>query len=165
MASHRVTGFVQGDAGGITVTDFDGYMPTRGVLQNVVLQTLAGRAAEEVLLGEPGTGSGGSASSDLARATRTLGLLHLGTGLGKDMAFRADADSVPAVLAMNDRLAQRVEADLRLMYAATIEIIRGNAGLVRAVADALLARRHLGPAGFLEIVDRINTPGKEPSHG
>ena len=105
------------------------------------------------------------AASDLARATRTLGLLHFGTGLGKDMIYRADADSVPTVLAMNDRLAQTVEADLRQHYARTLEMIRENAALLRAVADALLARRHLGPAGFLEVVERTHAPVKEPSHG
>lgn len=134
-----------GNAGGITVIDFDGHMPTRAVLEQVVQQALAGRAAEEVLLGEPGTGAGGMAASDLARATRTLGLLHLGTGLGKDMIYRADADSVPTVLAMNDRLAQTVEADLRQHYARTLEMIRENAALVRGVAKRSAGAAPSGP--------------------
>ena len=157
----------QGGSGGITATDFDGYMPTRALLESVVLQSLAGRAAEEVFLGEPGTGSGGTASSDLARATRTLGLKHLGAGLGEDMSYRADVDGVPALLAVNARAAQMVEADLRRLYGLTIELIRQNAHLVRAVADALLARRHLGPAAFLEIIDRVQGArlAKETAHG
>lgn len=154
-----------GNAGGVTVIDFDGHTPTREMMEKTVVQMLAGRAAEEILLGEAGPGSGGSASSDLARATRTLGMLHLGTGLGEQMIFRADAEGIPGLLAVNERAAQAVEADLRRHYGKALELIRENAVLVRAVADALLARRHLGPAGFLEIVDRINTPGKEPSHG
>ena len=44
-------------------------------------------------------------------------------------------------------------------------MIRENAALVRAVADALQERRHLGPGGFLELVDRFRTIGKEPSRG
>jgi ATP-dependent Zn protease len=162
---HSISIVAQGNAGGVTVTDFDGHMPTRAVLERVVVQSLAGRAAEEVFLGEPGTGAGGSASSDLARATRTLGLKHLGAGLGEDMSFRADADGVPGLLAVNGRAAQAVEADLRRLYGLALEMIRENVVLVRAVADALRARRHLGPDGFLEIVERINNVGKEPSHG
>jgi ATP-dependent Zn protease len=156
-----------GFSGGVTVTDFDGEMPTKAAVENVVQQALAGRAAEEVFLGEPGTGAGGMAASDLARATRALGLLHLGTGLGNDLIFRADADSVPSVLAVNERLAQAVDADLRQHYARTLDLIRENAHLVRAVADALLARRHLGPAAFLEIVDRVQGTRlvKEHSNG
>jgi ATP-dependent Zn protease len=154
-----------GNAGGVTVIDFDGITHTRAMMEKTVVQMLAGRAAEEVLLGEAGPGSGGSASSDLARATRTLGLLHLGTGLGENMIFRADAEGIPGLLAVNERAAQAVEADLRRHYGKALELIRENAVLVRAVADALLARRHLGPAGFLEVVERTNAPGKEPSRG
>jgi cell division protease FtsH len=157
----------QGNSGGVTVTDFDGHMPTLPLLEEVVQQMLAGRAAEEVLLGQPGTGAGGSAGSDLARATRTLGLKHFGTGLGEDMSFRADADGVPGLLAANGPAARAVEVDLRRLYGLALEMIRTNATLVRAVAEALLARRHLGPAGFLEIVERSRTHAqwKEPSHG
>jgi ATP-dependent Zn protease len=154
-----------GIAGGITVTDFDGYTPTRASIEATVVQDLAGRAAEEILLGEAGPGAGGSAHSDLARATRTLGQLHLSTGLGENMIFRADADGVPGLLAINERASQAVEADLRRLYGKALEMIRENAALVRAVADALLERRHLGPGGFLELVDRFRTMGKEPSRG
>jgi len=154
-----------GIAGGITVTDFDGHTPTRARIEATVVQDLAGRAAEEILLGEAGPGAGGSAHSDLAHATRTLGQLHFSTGLGENMIFRADADGVPGLLAINERAAQAVEADLRRLYGKALELIRENTVLVRAVADALLARRHLGPEGFLEVVDRTQAAGKEPSHG
>ncbi len=154
-----------GNAGGITILDFDGHTPTRAMMEKTVVQMLAGRAAEEILLGEAGPGAGGSASSDLARATRALGQLHLSTGLGENMIFRADADGVPGLLAINERASQAVEADLRRLYGKALELIRENAVLVRAVADALLARRHLGPEGFLEVVDRTQASGKEPSHG
>ena len=156
-----------GTAGGATIIDFDGHTPTRAMIEKTVLQDLAGRAAEEILLGEAGPGSGGTARSDLARATQTLGLMHLATGLGEDMTFRADAAGVPAMLAINDRAAKAVEADLRRLYGKAVELIRENAVLVRAVADAVLTRRHLGQAAFLEVVERVQgvTPGKEPSDG
>jgi ATP-dependent Zn protease len=154
-----------GNAGGITILDFDGHTPTRGMIEKTVVQMLAGRAAEEVLLGEAGPGAGGSASSDLARATRALGLMHLGTGLGEHMIFRADADGVPGLLAVNERASQAVEADLRRHYGKALELVRENAALVRAVADALLARRHLGPEGFLEVVRRTQALGGEVARG
>ena len=154
-----------GNAGGITVIDFDGHTPTRSSIEQAVIQMLGGRAAEEVLLGDPGTGAGGAANSDLARATRTLGLMHLGTGLGEHMTFYADAAGVPSVLAINERAARAVETDLRRLYARALEHIRENVALVRAVADALLARRHLGPIGFLEIIERVHLSRKEASNG
>ncbi len=177
-AGHAVTGHVtglgavlsvsiveHGNAGGITILDFDGHTPTRGMIEKTVVQMLAGRAAEEILLGEAGPGAGGSAGSDLARATRALGQLHLSTGLGENMIFRADADGVPGLLAINEQASQAVEADLRRLYDKALDLIRENAVLVRAVADALLARRHLGPEAFLEVVDRAQGTGKEPTHG
>lgn len=155
----------QGNAGGLTILDFDGHTPTRAMIEKTVVQMLSGRAAEEILLGEAGPGAGGSTGSDLARATRALGLMHLGTGLGEHMSFRADADGVPSMLAINERAAQAVEVDLRRLYGKALDLIRENAVLVRGVADALLARRHLGPEGFLEVVDRVQGTGRETTHG
>ncbi|GAB5429295.1 MAG: AAA family ATPase [Devosia indica] len=154
-----------GDKGGVTITDFDGRIPTRPIAEKVAMQALAGRAAEEHFLGEPGTGAGGTSSSDLAHATRTIGLLHLGAGLGEDLTFRADQENVHAVLAVNRRHAEAVEADLRLIYQRSLALIGENAPLVRAVADALISRRHLGPAGFLDIVEKSRSIRKEPDHG
>lgn len=154
-----------GESGGVTVTDFNGRIPTRQIADTVVIQALAGRAAEEHFLGEPGTGAGGTDDSDLAMATRTLGLLHLCTGLGEDLTYRADLQSVSAVLAVSRRHADAVEADLRRLYQRSLELIRQNAPLVRTVADALIERRHLGPARFSEIVDRSRAERKEPRHG
>jgi len=156
---------IQGNAGGATVVDFDGHTPTRAMIEKAVVQMLAGRAAEEVLLGEPSTGAGGSASSDLARATQTLGMMHLSSGLGEQMSFRADAAGVPGILAINERAARAVGADLQRLYARPLELIRENALLVRAVADELIKRRHLGPEAFLEIVDRVRPFAREPSNG
>jgi cell division protease FtsH len=62
-----------GIAGGFTYVDHDGRAPTRKSMETFVVQSLAGRAAEEVVIGDAGTGSGGHASSDLASATLNLG--------------------------------------------------------------------------------------------
>ena len=47
-----------------------GVFPTERDLHNELVCHLAGRAAEQVILGEPSCGSGGEPDSDLARATR-----------------------------------------------------------------------------------------------
>jgi len=138
--------------GGYTRLDRDGYFSTRHELENVVVQILSGRAAEEVLLGNVSIGAGGAPHSDLARATRTVGLLHLGTGLGADLIYRAGPDEVPMVLAGNPDLAIEVETELRSLYRRAVDLITGERALVEMVARGLLERRHLSGDQFMEIV-------------
>lgn len=128
------------------------HFPTRLDLENLTVQILAGRAAEQVILGVAGTGSGGAAFSDLARATRTIGLLHLGTGLGTDLIYRAGPDEVSMVLGSNPRLAGEVESELRLLYARAVELVDGAKILIEMVARSLVERRHLSAEEFMEIV-------------
>tara|TARA_A100001391_G_scaffold139005_3_gene97302 strand:- start:14303 stop:16225 length:1923 start_codon:yes stop_codon:yes gene_type:complete len=139
--------------GGYTQTDTDPYLSTRSDLERHVIQALAGRAAEEVLLGEPGTGSGGSSASDLARATMHIGLLHLGTGLGEEMIFRADKESVPLILARSERHSTAVEKHLRELYGQSRDLIVTHKRDVRAIADALIEKRFLNGSNFLSILE------------
>lgn len=166
LAAHvRGTGVVRfvsivphGSTGGETMVENDGVAPSRADVEDLVVQQLAGRAAEEVLLGDPGTGSGGASGSDLARATRTLGVLHIGMGFGEDMIFRGDSDSVFSVLALNPRIADAIDADLRRLYGETLNLVRENVARIRAVADALIERRRIDDTTFLEILER-SKPG------
>ncbi len=158
----RFVSIVQrGNAGGATAVDPGDGITMRGDVERAVMQSLGGRAAEQVLLGEPGTGAGGINDSDLANATRLLGLLHLGLGFGETMSFRGDAEAVFSILAIDARAAAAVEGDLQRLYSSTLDLVRGNADLVRAVADALLARRHLDADAFLDVVARHRTGAQQ----
>jgi len=143
----------RGIAGGFCHVEGDAYAPTREILEAHVVQMLGGRAAEEAILGEAGTGSGGHESSDLASATRELGLLRLSLGLGDELIYRGGREEVPRVLALDPKLSKAVEADLRRLYSRALGIVRDNLPLVHAIYDELLATRHIGGDRFLAIVD------------
>lgn len=142
----------KGVGGGFCHVDNDGYAPTRGIVEDHVVQMLSGRAAEEVLLGDQGTGSGGHSRSDLATATREVGLLHLGLGLGDDLIYRADREEVPAVLRLDPELSRRVEHDLRRLYSRALELVRQNEPMIRTLADELLVHRQVDGDRFLQLV-------------
>lgn len=143
----------RGVAGGFCHVESDGYAPTRAILEDHVVQMLGGRAAEEAVLGEAGTGAGGHESSDLASATRELGLLRLSLGLGDELIYRGGREEVPRVLALDPKLSTAVEADLRRLYGRALGIVRDHLLLVHAIAEELLATRHIGADRFLAIVD------------
>ena len=147
---------IREDRGGSTTIKFDGLLPTRKAVEDLTMQLLAGRAAEEAFLGEPGTGSGGRADSDLARATRYIGMLHASEGLGETLSFRGDSKDIPAVLARDPRLAGIVEAHLQKLYRRTIELIEGNRQRIRAVADELIRTRHIGREQFKTILASVD---------
>jgi cell division protease FtsH len=142
----------RGHSGGSTVLALDGSVPTRGAVENLVVQLLAGRAAEEAFFGEPGTGSGGDAKSDLARSTRLVGMLHISEGFAGSLLYRGDADAVPGVLARHPDIASAVEAHLHRLYSYALNMVLANRPHIRLVADALLAERQLGSARFLDLM-------------
>jgi ATP-dependent Zn protease len=143
----------RGIVGGFCHVENDGYAPTRAILEAYVVQVLGGRAAEEVVLGEAGTGAGGHESSDLAAATRDVALLRLGLGLGDQLLYRGSGEDVGRVMALDPAVSSAVEADLRRLYSRALDIVRDHRPLVAAIADELLARRHVGGERFLEIVE------------
>lgn len=154
----------RGIAGGFCHVEHDGFAPTRAIMEDYVIQMLGGRAAEEAVLGEAGTGAGGHESSDLASATRELGLLRLSLGLGDELIYRGGREEVPRVLALDPKLSKLVEADLRRLYSRALGIVRDNLQLVHAISDELLATRHIGGDRFLAIVDGTARVGGQ-GHG
>lgn len=151
----------RGDTGGSTVLITDGRIPTRGSVENLVVQLLAGRAGEEAFFGEPGTGSGGNASSDLARATRLVGMLHISEGFAGSLLYRGDADAVPVVLARHPEIATAVESHLHLLYHCALNMVLAHRHHIRRVADALLRERQIGRARFLELMTLVKAGGAE----
>ncbi len=150
----------RGNAGGFCYVDHDGYAPTKPILEAHVVQMLGGRAAEEAVLGDAGTGSGGHGASDLASATRQLGLLHVALGLGDKLLYRGGEEDVPHVLALDPRLSAAIEADLQRLYARALAIVRDRMPMLEAIATELIEHRHIGEARFLAIVDAHKVGGQ-----
>ncbi|QQR39007.1 AAA family ATPase [Devosia rhizoryzae] len=147
---------LSGDRGGFAHVENDGRLPTKEDVEKLVMQRLGGRAAEQVMLASVGTGSGGSEHSDLAVATRQVALMHLGLGMGDGLVYRADEGGVDHILALDPRMTAVVDQDLKRLYAETIALAQRHVDLIEAVANALIEHRHIGPAKFLEVVDRVH---------
>lgn len=106
--------------------------------------TMAGRAAEEVLLGNPSGGAGGPEHSDLAIATRTALELEVRHGLGSSGLLWRGAS--PEALLMQPTISARVEAHLADGLATAKAVIAGMPRLVEALAEVLLREHEISGA-------------------
>lgn len=103
---------------------------TRTAMQSDLVKILAGRAAEEIIFGEPSAGSGGTATSDLALATSKaaamMGVLGF-DGLVYDISPQRGG----------------VETVLRAAYASASTLMARHESALRALARLLIDRRTL----------------------
>ncbi|SMQ85907.1 ATP-dependent Zn proteases [Devosia lucknowensis] len=153
----------RGNTGGYILTESNSYSPRRQDIEKMVLRTLGGRAAEEVILGDPSMGAGGTDDSDLAVATRLVGMLHVSGGLGERFLYQGGTSEMLHVLAINTRVAAAVEAELRELYARTLALVREHADKIVAVAEELMAQRQLNGAQFLEVLASVKAPRVWPA--
>lgn len=131
---------------------------TRATITKRTVALLAGRAAEEVVLGEISGGAGGSADSDLAmaselalRAVTLLGLSNSGSAFWHGSFPNLGIHSVPAALLTEAReLVQHA-------YEEAKRLIEGHEYLVFAVAEELLKKRALSYEAFLDLERRHKT--------
>jgi cell division protease FtsH len=117
-------------------------------LDIVIRELLAGRAAEELVVGVPGGGSGGPPESDLARASLLAASAEMAWGLGKHLVWRGDPtpETLPRLLAAHPDVAARVEARLRVALQEATEILAAHRGELDALAAALVERQALSGA-------------------
>ncbi len=118
---------------------------------------LGGRAAEEVALGVASTGAGGSAESDLAKATSLAvsALSALGMREGDQRLVWTGMhppERIPALLAANPALAKEVSVMLETAYAQSVEILRRHRSALDDLAHAILTREVLDGSAIDEIV-------------
>jgi hypothetical protein len=124
---------------------------------------LAGRAAEEVLLGVPSSGAGGSSGSDLAHATGLASSLVLSSGLDDHphgLLFLAPVDDGERVghLLLVPEIRERIGAVLSQAYAEALDLVREHRDAVEHVAAALIQRGHLS-GSEVESMLALRTPG------
>lgn len=131
-----------GTEGGRVVQDpFTDDVPSRAEIENVVVALFAGRAAEAALVGTVSAGSGGSAGSDLAQATRMVADIHGALGLGGRLAWRGSGERLVETLRFDPILDRAVEDDLRRLCARADELVDANRDVVERVAERLARER------------------------
>ncbi|GJE54883.1 AAA family ATPase [Methylobacterium thuringiense] len=116
-------------------------MPLRDDVERLVVSLLCGRAAEVVILGEACGGSGGSADSDLARASALLAGLHGSLGLGQGLVYLGQPSEVAGGLRQDSVLRAAVEADLHRLHSEAERLISRFRDVVEDVAERLVRNR------------------------
>ncbi len=126
---------------------------TLGYREDMLAMLMAGRAAEQIVVGAVSAGSGGTEDSDLARATRLALAMErsLGFGAVQPLLYREDHDPT-AVLDGNPDLAARIHARLEKALARAVDVLSKNRDRLDALIKALFDAQVLDGARVCEIL-------------
>lgn len=126
---------------------------TLGYREDMLAMLMAGRAAEQIVVGSVSAGSGGAADSDLARATKLALAMErsLGFGAVQPLLYRDDKDPT-AVLDSNPDLAARIHARLERALARAVEILHSNRDRLDRMVEALFEAQALDGTQVGEIL-------------
>lgn len=116
---------------------------TRDTFEEEVVQMLAGRSAEKVVLGTVSAGAGGDQHSDLAKATFLVAAMVASLGLDGDVVWRGSPDQVMNTLQHDGVLRDRVSKHLVQLQGRADDVIEGNRAAVEKLAAALMEKRRL----------------------
>jgi cell division protease FtsH len=155
-----IVGVGPGSSGRTIIQGEKDDLETRDSIERRAVATLAGRAAERLLLGGSiSLGSGGDVDSDLALVTQFLASLHASTGLGGSLVYLVShADALQAVRS-DPKIRSRVERHMRRLQVRADNFVREHRDAIEAVAEQLRVRRHLSGAEIRRIVEALAFPG------
>lgn len=145
---HPKGGYVVGSTGHDELTE--------AWLTSVLIETLAGRAAEEIMLGSISANSGGVDFSDLASATRLAVDMEANLGFGGNWQFvyRKPSD-VTAILTADPDLAARVGDRLDRAYDAARVIVREQTRAIDFLAEKLFDQGTLEGANLDTVLGEV----------
>lgn len=148
---------IDGPTGGVVTSEQrDEVAETEERLSSQLVAMLAGRAAEEVLLGSCVAGSGGSADSDLAHATSLALHMEVSFGFGTHAPLLyQNAEALGPVLLTKPEIAEGVSGRLDAGYVMAKDLVRSHEPLVRQVAHAVLDRSVIEGAELESLLDSL----------
>lgn len=167
-AGHAVARLVL-DQGRVTAVSIDGPFggytegetptmeaETESFFLGLLVIRLAGRAAEEELLGSVTAGAGGSPDSDLGQATALAMAMETALGFADTapLLYRPVEDR-SSLLAYNPILAEHVSARLEEAYGRARDLIRQNGDSIRLLADALMAHDTLEGMHLIAVLREV----------
>lgn len=128
---------------------------TLGYREDMLAMLMAGRAAEQIVVGKVSSGSAGSDDSDLARATRMALAMERSLGFGaiQPLLYRDDKDPT-SVLDGNPDLAARSHARLETALARAVEVLSENRDKLDALTGALFDAQALDGEAVTKIMRR-----------
>lgn len=128
--------------------------PTLSDLNIELATLLAGRVAEEMLVGDPSAGAGGSEESDLARATLLAARIEVSFGLGGGSLVWRDVSAANLALILADKsVADRIEQHIQSAHARAAEIVRCKESEIRQLSDALVDQRELAMSDIAALLE------------
>lgn len=136
---------------------------TPSAIRGRLVSLLAARAAEELLLGEPGAGSDLGGGNDLAQATRMAALAVAALGYDEEaglvwQGIPPAGEGLARWLAMRPAVAMRVRAMLEGAQDEARRIVGERREAVIAVAEVLLERRMLAGNEVRTVLGRTVQP-------
>jgi ATP-dependent Zn protease len=145
IANIQTVSVGNGQGGFVDSLTKTGMVENEDWLQKLIAFLLAGRAAEKLIFGDTGIGSGGTSASDLARATKLATDAETLFGLGQHLPllYRSVNDS-PSILSLDKQLASDVHKRLVQAELIASELLSKNKG------QLLLLARHLADAKVLD---------------
>ncbi|RUU61347.1 ATP-dependent Zn protease [Mesorhizobium sp. M2C.T.Ca.TU.002.02.1.1] len=147
-------GYISGSTGQDEVTE--------AWLTAVLIETLAGRAAEEVMLGSISANSGGLDYSDLASATRLALDIETVLGFGGKwpLLYRKPKE-VTATLAADPEVAARVNIRLERAYEAALVIVREQSQALDFLAEKVFEKATLEGAELDTVLGQVRKRFRE----
>lgn len=129
---------------------------TRSTVEQTMMVFLAGRAAEEVILGEPSAGAGGGMNSDLARATELAfaSISDYGLSPMRRLTWFGNG-SVNQHLHPGSEVRAEIESLLDLAYSRALDMAADDQFLVEVVATALIQHRALTHRQLVYLADLV----------
>jgi cell division protease FtsH len=130
-------------------------------IEDQVVCSLAGRAAEIVLLGAPSSGSGGRPESDLAQATQKIAELHASLGLKGELTWHGFGKSAADLIKHSPSLKEAIESDLQRLHAVAIDMARTHVRLIDVLARALVEKQSMTGTEVAQLLlgGSLNSPG------
>lgn len=147
-----------GDSGGAIEFLARNGLLTRSQTYDQVKCLLAGRAAEEAILGEPSQGAGGTDDSDLAQATSMIGTMFMSTGLEDTLVYRGDAARLTELIGYDAELRRRIDEVLRRLLTEVHQLLQARRAELERLADALAERRFLTGEDIKDLLEPMAAP-------
>lgn len=172
VAVHEAGHAIVGAATGFSKPQTLAILPTGGVseqriqtgagsrdeVEKRLMIDLAGRAAERLMLGDVSMGAGGSADSDIARATAVAAALEISWGLGDTIVWLATPESAMGQLRLDPLLRARVANHLQRAETEATQILEANRTLIEEMAATLVKQKLITGAALDALTARVVRP-------
>jgi ATP-dependent Zn protease len=129
-------------------------------IDGVVVQALAGRAAEQLVFGSASGGAGGAPDSDLAKATSLVAAAHLSLGLRGSILYSADPQDALSIARRTPGVMAAIGRELDQHYATAQQLVASHLESILALARMVCERRVVSGEVARTIFDGLRPEGR-----